>query len=162
VAVEVSGRLLGRGLVVVAAALAAASSVAAGIGKPVSADDKIAALCTDLNTSIFSSRFDRAIELTFPGLVTLVGRDRILASLKAAAEGTPEFRTLAIACETPTQHSTAGGLAFALVPTLAQARTPDGMVYLPQLSPQRKSPREEGFLTSGQRDGSRRRGAGTG
>jgi hypothetical protein len=109
-----------------------AASGCAAIGNAVSTDDHITRLCQDLGAAIFDGRLDRAIELTFPRLVALAGREQILASLRASAEGSAEFKTQAIACEPPTQHSTAGGLDFALVPTLARARTPDGLVFLPQ------------------------------
>ena len=128
---EVSRRALRSWAVGVAAALAAGSSAAVG-GAPLSSDDRITGLCQDLGAAILEGRLDRAIELTFPRLVALAGRDQIRASLQASADGTPEFKTLAIACQPPTQHSAAGDLEFALVPTLARARTPDGTIYLPQ------------------------------
>jgi hypothetical protein len=130
VAGEVRRRALRRAGLGLAASLVAGSCAA--VGNPVSTDDRITGLCQDLGAAIFGGRLDRALELTFPRLVALAGRDQVAASLRASAEGSAAFKTEAIACEPPTQHSTAGGLDFALVPTLARARTPDGLVYLPQ------------------------------
>ncbi|MEP6505706.1 MAG: hypothetical protein ABJD97_20400 [Betaproteobacteria bacterium] len=130
-AVEVRGRAL-RSLGLGLAAWLVAGACSAATARPVSTDDKIARLCTDLGTATFGGHLDRAVELTFPRLVQLAGRDQVLASLEASAQGSDDFRTLGISCEQPTQHSAAGGLDFALVPTLARSRTKDGLVYMPQ------------------------------
>ena len=134
-------------------ALCTGTAVAATAARAVSTDDRIRRLCTDLGTATFGGHPERAVELTFPRLVELAGRDNVLASLKAAAAGSAELKTLGVACEQPTQHSSAGGLDFALVPTLARARTPEGLVYLPQhylaISPDRGATWSFLFLSPG-------------
>ena len=114
-----------------AAACFVAAACAAPI-KPVSTDQAITERCDELGKAILDGHTDRAVALTFPTLVNLAGRDRIVEAMQASARGTAEFKTLAITCQAPTQHSSAGGLDLALVPTLATVSTPQGLLFQPQ------------------------------
>jgi hypothetical protein len=130
VAADVSRGLFRPCVAGAAAWLVATACVAAG--KPVSTDQTITERCDELGKAILDGHIDRAVTLTFPALVALAGRDRIVEAMQAAARGTAEFKTLSITCQIPSQHSSAGGFDLALVPTLATVTTPRGPLFQPQ------------------------------
>jgi hypothetical protein len=83
-------------------------------------DALIQSLCNEMNAKTLSGNVDRVIELTNPKIVDIVGVQQMREVLKEAVAGNAGVKFLDIHCAPPTQHSSAGGWKFALVPTVAK------------------------------------------
>ncbi len=93
-------------------------------------DDRIVNACNELGRAILGGDLEGAVRLTNPRLSELIGRDRVIAALKAAVVGNPDFTPLDMRCDVPSQQTTTPGLRLALVPTVMRARVAQGTVLL--------------------------------
>ena len=83
-------------------------------------DALIQRLCNEMNVKTLAGDVDRTIELTNPKIVEIVGAEKMRELLTLAAAGNSAIQIKDIHCARPTQHSSAGGWKFALVPTVTK------------------------------------------
>jgi len=108
-----------RKLIAIALAVCSAQGVVHG-AEAGSDDALIQRLCNEMNAKTLSGNVDRAIELTNPKIVDIVGVQKMRELLKTAVAGNAAVKIQEIHCAPPTQHSSAGGWKFALVPTVTK------------------------------------------
>ncbi|MBI3714822.1 MAG: hypothetical protein HY255_02375 [Betaproteobacteria bacterium] len=87
-------------------------------------------LCNEMNAATFSGNAERTVELTYPKLIEMVGRERMIGMIRQAALPQPGFQVTKIECMIATQRTTAGNLRFEYLPSMTFGKVKGGIMKL--------------------------------